>query len=344
MSFSRPFPAALSLALSLLIFAGGFARPLEAAEPIKVKLAILPPEGTTWGAYVKEGADQIEKETQNRVKVTLFAGGSMGDEPDVVRKLRLGQIQSAGLTGMGLGLLASEVRVLELPLLLKDYKEASHLTGQLFDYLKQKFDEKGITLLGLSPYGGIYLFTQKPVRKLTDIAGEKAWVWAGDPLAEAIYREIGVVTPVPLPVIEVLTALRTGLVNSFYINPLGAIALQWYPHAKFIVDTPLTMATSGFVMDKKTFLSLSKADQIAVEKIIQTMVVRLSEQVERENEIALRGLNKQGLRFVKMDPEGMNEFKAQMEQVYQKLAGVLYPKSLLERVQKLLSEYRAAKP
>ncbi|MBI2059040.1 MAG: TRAP transporter substrate-binding protein DctP [Nitrospirae bacterium] len=333
--------AAAAILLALALSVG--TRPAR-AEDLRIKMAILPPEGTTWGQFVKETADQIGKDTQGRIKITLFAGGTMGDEPDVVRKLRLGQVQAAGLTGMGLGMIASEIRVIELPLLLKEYKEAVFLSDKMFGTFRDLLAKKGMVLLTLGPFGGIYIFTQKPLHKLSDIAGEKAWVWAGDPLAEAIYKELAVVTPVPLPVIEVLTALQTGLVNSFYINPLGAIAFQWYPYAKYIVDTPLTMATSGFVVDQKTWDKVKPEDRAFINQRAQELMVRLGEQVERENEKALLGLKKKGVQFTKMDPQGQEEMMAKMETVHQKLVGVLYPKPLLEQVQASLKGYRSGKP
>ncbi|MBI2889698.1 MAG: TRAP transporter substrate-binding protein DctP [Nitrospirae bacterium] len=315
-----------------------------AARAINLKLAIIPPEGTTWTDFVKEAATRIEQDTQGRVKITLYAGGQMGDEVDVVRKLRLGQVEAAGLTGMGLGALSPEVRVLELPLLIREYREAEYIGHEMYSTFKTTFEKKGAVLLGLAPYGGIYIFTQKPVSRLSDIAGEKAWVWAGDPLAEVIYKELGVVTPVSLSIIEVLPALQTGMVNAFYNSPLGVIALQWYSHAKYIVDTPLTMAFSGFVVSQKAWDAISAADRAVIIQRTNDLIGRLTEQVAEDNEVALRGLQKRGIRFTKFDPAGFDEFKAKMDTVHQKLVGVLYPKSLLDLVQHKLEEYRAKHP
>lgn len=327
-----------ALAVFLVLMPG---KPLVAqAKPVEIKLAIIPPAGSTWGDYVTDFSRQVREQTNGRVKVIVYAGGVMGDETDVVRKLRLGQLEAAGLTGFGLGLIVPEIRVLELPLLMGNYRESIYVTEKLTDHFASAFEKKGFVLYGWAPLGPVYFFSLNRLVKIEDAKGQKVWIWAGDPVAEAISQALGAVTPVPLAVVEVLQSLQTGLVNTFYAPPLGAVALQWYRHVKHVLDTPFAFGSGGVVGSKKILDSLLPQDQALIRKLVRELSGRLVDQVAQENDVALKGLVRAGIQFNKPNPDDYRNFADTMEKVYASLSGKLYPPSLLDRVRALIREYR----
>src|SRR5688500_9083290 len=93
------------------------ASPARAADVQTIKLATLAPDGSAWMKLFGEWKAAIEKRTAAQVKVKFYAGGVAGDERDVVRKMRLGQMSGAAITAVGLGLIQPDVRVLEIPFL-----------------------------------------------------------------------------------------------------------------------------------------------------------------------------------------------------------------------------------
>ena len=87
------------------------------AQKYKIKFASLAPDGSTWMNVMRELDQAIREETTGEVGFRIYPGGVAGDEKDVLRKIRLGQLHSAGFTGVGLGEIFSEVRIFDSPFL-----------------------------------------------------------------------------------------------------------------------------------------------------------------------------------------------------------------------------------
>ena len=81
----------------------------------KVKLATLVPKGTNWASTLKDMSKEIKKKTDGKVKFKIYYGGVQGDEPDVLRKTKIGQVHGGIFTGKTLGDIFSDVRAIEVP-------------------------------------------------------------------------------------------------------------------------------------------------------------------------------------------------------------------------------------
>ena len=233
----------------------------------EIKMAILAPEGTTWHKTIIAWGNELNKKTAGRIKIKLYAGGVLGDEKDVIRKMRIGQIHAAGFTGLGLGLINPNVRVLELPMLASNYEEADALAKALQPKLEKGFGKKGFVLLGWVETGFVNIFsTNKPIRSVKDMERLKMWAWEGDQLVEEMYKVFKIV-PTPLPLTDVLTSLQTNLLNAVYAPPLAAIALQWFTQTKYMSDLKLADSTGGILITKKALAGLSPADQATLKNV-----------------------------------------------------------------------------
>ena len=150
--------------------------------------------------------------SNGEVSFRIYSGGAFGDEKDVLRKMRFGQVNSAGITGMGLGEILPEIRILELPYLFNNYNEIDYIKEKYFDRFAERFEEKGFVLLGWAEVGFVYIFTRDRVNNFDDMLKlKRMWVWEGDPLAEATFKEIGV-NPIQLPLTDVFTSDRKSVV------------------------------------------------------------------------------------------------------------------------------------
>ena len=315
---------------------------LYAAKPTEIKLSILAPEGSIWMNIMNEFNKELEKETKGQVKFKVYAGGVSGDELDVIRKIRIGQVHAGGFTGVGLGQVVSAVRVLELPFIFKSYEEVDHVTSNLKSYFEAEFDKKGFVFLGWAEAGFVNVFSTIPITTLEDFKKVKMWAWEGDPLVKALANAFKLV-PVSLSITDVLTSLQTGLIDSFYAPPLGAIALQWFTKVKYMTQPPMTNATGAMIMSKKQFNKLSAENQ----KILKTMTTKYSEKIiqatRKDNEKSYDVLKKNGIKFVEISQKDLEELTKTSIKVREALVGKLYPKDLLDRTMKLIQEYRTKK-
>lgn len=322
-----------ALLASLLAFPSG-------ASAAAIKFATLAPEGSTWMKVMHELAEEVDKKTGGALTFRFYAGGVSGDERDVVRKIRIGQLHAAGFTGVGLGEIAPMVRLLDAPFLVASAEEADFLVQRFDADFHKAFEENGYVLLGWAEVGLVYLFTGKPVASVEDLRGLKMWVWDGDPMAEALFSALDV-NPIPLSVPDVRSSLETGLINGVYGSPMAVIALQWYQKARYRHSVPYTNANGAVVISKAFFETLPPAQRKILQVAASSHLRRLTEAGRRENAEALKTLEAQGVKTVSpASPSVVETYRAAGTAARRSLAGRVYPRALLERAERSLQEYR----
>jgi len=305
-----------------------------------IKVAIVAPEGSTWTNLLREWDKNLQARSGGRMKLTIYAGGVAGDEKDVIRKMQIGQLHAAGFTGVGLGTIYPAVRLFELPLFFKSYDEVDYVTGKLQKKMEDGFAAKGYVLLGWAEAGFVNIFSNTPIRSQKDMQGIKMWAWEGDPLVKAMYESFKVV-PVPLSLVDVLTALQTNMIGAVYAPPLGAIAMQWHGKTKYVTDINLADSTGALLMSKKEFDKLPPADQKILKDTAREFSKKLIQATRADNSRSVAALKKQGLQFVAIDPGELANLTKTSESVWNGLSGKLYPPELLTEAKALLAGYRA---
>ncbi len=141
---------------------------------VVIKIATLAPDGSAWMNLFHKWQARVEQRTEGRVKIKFYAGGVQGDERDVIRKMRVGQLSGAAITGIGLAMINPEVRALEAA---RTYPELDHARERLDPLLRKKFDEKGYLLMGWGDVGPVHIFSQRPIRSLDDLRLTKLWMF-----------------------------------------------------------------------------------------------------------------------------------------------------------------------
>ncbi len=329
--------ASLLFALVVMTWQPGEA---HAAKKTYIKLSTLAPEGSSWMIQMRLLGKEFEKATQGEVKFKFYPGGVSGNEKDVIRKMRIGQVHAAGFTGVGLGEILPEVRVLDLPFLFENDKEIEYIYEKMNDYFSARFEEKGYILLGWVPVGWIHFFSKSEIQSLADLRRSKAWMWEGDPLVASTYKGLGV-SPHPLSVTDVLLSLQTGMVDTVYASPLAALALQWFTKTKSMSELRMGNATGGVLMTKKQFNKLSEKHQQAVKSISKKHLGRLVEIIQKDNIKAIAVMKKNGLKTApKPGPEELEKFHHVGEFVRQQLTGKLFEQTLVDTILSHLQDLR----
>lgn len=302
------------------------------AYAVELKIATLAPQGSAMYNELEAAAKEVTAKTSGRVTVKLFGGGVQGDEKDVVRKMRYGQLSGAALTGVGLGLIDPQIRVLELPFLFKDTTSVDRVYGGMRDYFANAFQAKGFVLLGWAEVGFVKIFSNgKAITQKSDMKGMKMWMWEGDPLAEAMYQSMGV-TPVPLAITDVLTSLQTNLIDAAYAPELGAIAFQWHTKVKYMTDVNFVNGTGAILLTKAAWNQISGPDKSTVQQIIGQRSKTLVTRTRADNTSSKSLLQQSGIKIVNLTPQAMTELQGIGRDVQQKLVGRLYSKELLDQV------------
>jgi TRAP-type C4-dicarboxylate transport system substrate-binding protein len=305
-----------------------------------LRIATLAPEGSSWMRHFHRFADRLEKRFHGELKLKLYPGGMAGDERHIVRKMRVGELDGAAVTAIGLGLIHSEVMLFEVPFLITRAEEVEYLREKLDAELRHMFEERGYVLLAWGDIGSIYIFTGAPLGSRADFPKLKMWAWVDDPVVRAVFEEIGL-AGVPLAVPDVLPSLESGLVNGCYGSPLSVVALRWQSRLKYMFATPLTYGQGAAVITRRAFDRLTPEQKSAVLAEARELGALLSAQVKTDNERALAGLQKAGIKVVEPPKDLMHDFATASRVVRVKLEGSVYSAQFRKKVEELLDEFRA---
>ncbi|MCP4896609.1 MAG: C4-dicarboxylate ABC transporter, partial [bacterium] len=283
----------ITIALLLVTLAG----PLHA---VQLKIATVAPDGSTWMKEAKKAASEISERTNGRVSFRFYPGGTMGNAAMVLRKMRVGQLHGGVFTAGNFADISPDVQVYSLPLLFRSHAEVDHVRSQIDRDLLGKLEAKGYIAFGLIEGGFARIMTTRPATSFADLKGMKAWFPEGDEVGKVLVFEAGL-SPVPLPLPDVLTGLQTGLIEAATGPPIAAIALQWFTKARYLIDLPIIYTTGFLAMSDKAFKRISAEDQEIVRASFERMSVTLNSATRKDNQGAFEALKNQGVAFTVPD-------------------------------------------
>ncbi len=302
-----------------------------------IKFATLAPEGTTWINVMREYDQAVRAESKGRMGFKIYAGGVQGDEIDVLRKMKLGQLQSAGVTGNGLTTVAPKVRILDSPFLFSSYAQVDTVYRDFDAEFSKAFEENGYVNLGWAEVGFVYVFTNTPVRVPGDLQNVKMWMWEGDPIAEAAFRALDV-HPIPLASTDVMTSLQTRLVDGVYSTPYAMLALQWFSRVKYMLDIPLADAAGAVVIVKKKFDELPPDLREILVRNGKKYMQKLTYLSREDNKKAIETLKQNGITVI--EPSATQSFSSYAEtgkKARRYLVGSLFSAEFLDRVEAVVA-------
>lgn len=284
----------------------GFTSPGLLAKTIKI--ATISPEGTFWMKQMRAGADEISDKTQGRVKFKFYPGGVMGNDENVLRKIRIGQLHGGAIA---IGYLAGstpDVTIYGLPFVFSSLDDAEEIRKITDPMLSKQIEKSGFINFGFAQGGFTYLMSNEPVHSFEDLRHQKSWVPENSDIGLSVYRDIGI-TPISLPLSDVLTGLQTGLINTVIISPIGALALQWHSHVNYVVDFPLNYLIAMMIIDKDVFYQLSETDQAIVREVMTKVYKTIDAQNKTDNEEAKQALINQGVKFTQLSEKEKEEWR-----------------------------------
>jgi TRAP-type transport system periplasmic protein len=313
------------------------------ANPVELRIATLAPNGSKWMQVFDKGASETAKATTGRVSIKYYPGGEQGDERDFISKIKLGQLDGAAVTAVGLSMVDESIRVLELPMMFASIAEVDYVADKLWPYFQKKFEKKGFKLNDRGEVGWVYFMSKTEVKSLAGLKGQKLWIWGDDQLVGAMFKKLGI-SGVSLGVPEVDASLTSGRINACYGSPLAAVALQWYTKIRFMTSMPMSFAIGATVMSLDSLKKMSDADQQTVAKIAKTLGKKLRGSIRKENENAQKTMTRKGVTVSATPPEMTAEFTKNAEEVWKSLVGKMYTQAELDMVLSLRAEYRAKNP
>ena len=310
---------------------------LGEARKAVIKLATLAPEGTEWHGMLIDMGQEWKKASKNTVKLRIYPGGVIGDERDMVRKMRIGQIHAAAITTEGLSEIVPEFSAYFVPMAFQSSNDVDAVTASLLPQLEKKLINNGFKLLHLGELGWAYWFSSRPIKTPNDLKGMKIFTWAGDFKWERLWEKAGY-NPVPLASVDILSGLQTGLIDALSTMPLYALSQQSFGLANHMLDMKWGVLMAGIVVDVRAWNRISKKYHIELVNItrsIQEKQKSINYNAERES---VKAMQEYGLVVHNISEEEREIWENEVESMSPNLRGKIIPANVYDTVMELTKD------
>ena len=314
---------------------------ISTASAQTIKLATIAPEGSMWMDSMRAGAVEISKRTEGRVKFKFYGGGVQGNDKQVLRKMRIGQLHGGAFTSNGLIDVQKDSQLYALPMLFNSIEEVKFVRARMDDKLRGLIEEAGYVNFGFAGGGFAHLMSSQPIANLNNLQGRKVWVPDGDRVSFEASKSLGI-SPVIMPLTDVMTGLQTELIDTIMSPPAGAIILQWNTKVSYITDLPLSYIYAMIAIDKKNFNRIQPDDQIIVRDVMEEIYLEFDRQGNEDNINAYKALIDSGMKAITPDQGQVPEWRDAIQQSNRKLADSgEFSVVLLDEINCYLSGFRA---
>ncbi len=308
-----------------------------AEETQFIRIATLAPRDSE----LAKGFIKIDKGLKDATKgawgVKLYPSGVAGDEVDVIRKMKVGQMDASIITSTGLAQIVRDVNVLNAPGVINSYKQLDAVQGAMQAEWGKSFDSAGFKLLAWGETGQYRWFSKTGITKPSDLKTMRPWIWPASHVMKEIFSTVGA-NGVPLGLPEVYGALQTGMIDMIIASSLAVVALQWHANLKHVTERTSGVLVGAMIMNKQKWDSLPPEVQKQVQQEVRKATEGDKEETRKSDDRAYASLLKRGYVADKTDTNGEKEYLKMAEDVRKHMVGRIYPAELLTRVMKIASD------
>ncbi len=317
-----PGRAALLAATVLFSLAAG-ARDFRSAD-------VHPTDYPTVSAVRYMGKLLLEQ-SKGRFGVRVYPSGALGTEKDNIEQLRIGALDMMRINIGVLNSVVPETTVTVLPFVFRSTAHMRQvLDGPIGDEILAAMEVHGLVGLAFYDSGSRSFYTtKKPVSSVADMKGLKIRVQQSD-LFVAMIESLGA-NPTPMPLGEVYTALKTGIVDAAENNWPSYESTRHFEAAKFYNQTEHSLAPEVLVFSKKIWDTLPKADQAMIRKAAKDSVPHMRKLWDEREVKSRKVVEAAGSQVIAV--KNKQEFIDAMKPVYARFANTPKLKDMVRRIQ-----------
>ncbi len=315
----------------------------RAAEPMQIKISTIAPKGSLYHRVLQEIGEAFRAARGAAARYSVYPDGVQGTESDMVRRMRVGQLDAALLTIVGLNDIDPVVSALQfMPMVFQSWEEVDHVREQIRPLLEEKLAAKGFVVLFWGDAGWVRFFSREPFTLPEQFKKSRIFAWSGDNAQVGMMKSMGY-QPVPLPVSDILPALETGMVDTVPVIPAWALVGQFDRITKYMLPIKWVPVVGGAVMRKQTFDALQPAVRDAIVASAKMAEAQLRAHRVNYDEDAISALKARGLTAIQETPDMHRAWQAIAEQAWPQIRGTLVPAETFDRVRAILQDYRTKK-
>ncbi|HNL70546.1 MAG TPA: TRAP transporter substrate-binding protein DctP, partial [Leptospiraceae bacterium] len=310
-----------------------------AAEPIEIRLASNLPDNSRMARDFKEWSAKVEERTGRRISFRFYFDGSQGDERDVIRKTKLGQLDGGIITSGGLAMIHSDFRALRAPLFFASDAEHDYVVEKCTADFKRISSTAGFELVLWNDMGWVYWYSRQPIANANGLRQVKMWQWTEDTAISALHRQLGV-SGVPLGQVELLSALQTGKVDAYYGTPLQSVEMDWYTQTRYSTSVPVAYEPGALMISNRVWNRISPADRNVILSLGSTLQAELRRDIRKWNDDATSAMARRGVSVTQAESAFRSDLSEKAEVVYRTLSENAGSQTMYDLVKRHRSDYR----
>jgi TRAP-type C4-dicarboxylate transport system substrate-binding protein len=318
------------------------AAPFAAAQEKQLRIGTLAPKNSLYHRQLM-GLGEAWRKAEGGGKYLVYPDGSQGGETDMVRRMRIGQLQGGLMSVVGLREIEPSIAALQaMPLMFRSWEEVDYVREKMRPAMEQKFLAQGFVVLAWGDAGWVRFFSKKPARHPDDYKPMKFFAWGGEAEQQEIMKRLGY-TPVPLETADILPAIQTGMIDAVPSTPYFALATQIYNTAGNMLDLNWAPIVGALIVTKKAWDAMTPATQQAVREAGARAGAEIRAQARKEVDEAVAAMQKRGLTVNTPNAEQMQAWNALAERLHPQIRGRMVPAATFDEVVGHLKDYRAGK-
>jgi TRAP-type transport system periplasmic protein len=329
--------------VSIIVILFIFASMAVHSENVTIKLGSLAPKGSLWYTALEKLKSEWSKVSSGKIDIRLYSGGSVGDELDMIRKIRIGQLNAAALTVFGLNRIYTGTYALTIPRFVRTLGEFNYLIGKMKSRLDAEYKTKGFKVLLWSDTGWVYLFSRNPVAMPDDLRPQKIFVNEKSTEVIQAWDKIGF-NPVPLNEIDIVLQLQTGGLDAIIMSPFYMVSYYLYNITPHMLDLKWGPFLGAVVISNDTWNKIAPDLQAALEKSAVKITSEMDMEWQAKEKEAIAAMQKNGLKVTTLTQEQMKAWDNLIETGYKEVLGEKFDKKFYDEAKKLLTEYRKLHP
>ena len=280
--------------------------------------------------------------TNGAVRLRIYPGGIAGTGDDVIRKMRIGQIDMALLTSTSISTIIPDTFVMSLPFFLKSEAELDFMLERMTKTFDEDFHDKGFKMLGWSKSGWIYIYTNRKIRRPEELKTLKFAISPENQESINAFKEMGF-NIIPLDMNDLLMGLQSGMVESFYTSPMAAAAYQWFALAPNMLNIRMSPLLGGIIVSERTWRRVPSRYREDLQENVESTLRNFYNSTLTMEEKAVNVMEDNGLEIINLSSSEEDEWITEIGGSYSVFVGEGKKVSpeVFTRYKNIIEEFRA---